>query len=100
MLKRFLIPLAAAFALAASAFYAQPAAAASWIGGAATATHTAQTELSDVVDVRHRRSWRRYAWGVPFVLPYTYYAYPSWHYRYFGPYKRRCAYTAYGYSCW
>ncbi|HEY7458611.1 MAG TPA: hypothetical protein VH765_07655 [Xanthobacteraceae bacterium] len=102
MLKRILIPVAGAFALAIYAFAPQPASAAS-LGSGAAAAQAAEADLSNVVDV-HRRYYRRYAWGAPFaVAPYAYYgAYggPSWHYRYFGPHKRRCGYTYWGYTCW
>jgi hypothetical protein len=104
MLKRILISAAGAAALAAYAFAPQPAAAASWIGGAAAAARTAPVDLSDVTNVhyRYRRHVRHYLWGAPFAFaPYAYYyPSPSWHYRYFGPHKRRCGYTYYGYTCW
>jgi hypothetical protein len=103
MLKRILIPAAGAFALAAIAFSPQSASAANLVSGA-TAAQAAEADLSNVVDV-HRRHWRRHAWwGVPFVAaPFAYYgAYggPGWHYQYYGPHKRRCGYTRWGYTCW
>ena len=102
MLKPALIPAAGAFALAAIAFSPQSATAANLAGGA-TAAQAAEADLSNVVDV-HRRHWRRHArWGVPFVaapLAYGYYGGPGWHYQYYGPHKRRCGYTRWGYTCW
>jgi hypothetical protein len=103
MLKRILIPAAAALALAAFAFSPQPVAAANLAGGSA-ATKAAEADLSNIVDV-HRRYWRRYGlWGAPFVAaPFAYYGYyggPGWHYQYYGPHRRRCGYTRWGYTCW
>ena len=105
MLKRIALPAAGAFALAAIAISPEPAAA-SWIGGAA-ATQTAQSDLSAVVDVRHRRHSRYHGfwWGAPLALaPFAYYSNPGWQYQYFGPHKRRCGYTWYHgrqvYTCW
>jgi hypothetical protein len=105
MLKRTFIPIAGAIALATVAFIPQQTAAANLAAGA-TAAQAAEADLSNVVDV-HRRYYRRHAWwGVPFVAaPLAYGAYgsyggPGWHYRYFGPHKRRCGHTYYGYTCW
>lgn len=106
MLNRTLIAAAGALALAAFALSPQSTSAAPLAGGAA-ATQAAQADLSNVVDV-HRRYWRgRYAWrAAPFaVAPFAYYgAYggggPGWEYRYFGPHKRRCGYSYWGYTCW
>jgi hypothetical protein len=98
MLKRILIPAAGALALATFALSPHSATAANLAGGAAAA-QTAEVDLSSIVDVRHRRHWRRHVWwGAPAY--YGYYGGPGWHYRYFGPHKRRCAYTYGGYSCW
>jgi hypothetical protein len=103
MLKRLLIPAAGALALAAFALSPQSAAAANLAAGA-SAAQAAEADLSNVVDVRHRR-WRRHIWwGAPLVAaPFAYYGYhggPGWHYQYFGPHKRRCGYTRWGYTCW
>lgn len=104
MLKRTLILAAGVFALAAFALSPQPATAASWAGGAA-APQAAEADLSNVIDVHRRgRHWRRNIWwGAPVVAaPFAYGAYggPGWQYQYFGPHKRRCGYTRWGYTCW
>jgi hypothetical protein len=101
MLKRTLILAAGAFALAAFALSPQSATAAS-LGGGAAAAQAAEADLSNVVDV-HRRWRRRIWWGAPLVVaPFAYGAYagPGWHYQYYGPHRRRCGYTRWGYTCW
>jgi len=107
MLKRTLISAAGALAFAAFALSPQSATAASWAGSAASAAQTAEADLSNVIDVHRRGHWRRHVWrGAPLVVaPYAYGAYgayggPGWHYQYFGPHKRRCGYTRWGYTCW
>jgi hypothetical protein len=105
MLKPALISAAGALALAVFALSPQSATAASLAGGA-SAAQAAEADLSNVVDVHRRgRHWRRHIWwGAPLVAaPFAYYGYnggPGWHYQYFGPHKRRCGYTRWGYTCW
>jgi hypothetical protein len=103
MLKQIALPAASAFALAAIALSPAPASA-SWISGAAATAQTAQAGLSNVIDVHRRRHSHRYHgfwWGAPLAFaPYAYYSNPGWHYQYFGPHKRRCGYTHWGYTCW
>ena len=103
MLKRTLIPAAGAFALAAIALSPQSATAANWPAAQPLPKprklicRTSWTFIA-------RRHWRRHAWwGAPFVaapLAYGAYGGPGWHYQYYGPHKRRCGYTRWGYTCW
>ena len=104
MLKRTLILAAGGFALAVLTLSPQSATAASWSGGA-SAPQAAGADLSNVIDVHRRgRHWRRHIWwGAPLVVaPFAYGAYggPGWHYQDYGPHKRRCGYTRWGYTCW
>ena len=104
MLKRLLMPAAAALIFGAVSAIPQPAAAATFISGAATATQSNAQTVSDVVEVRrrgrhhrahrHHRRWRG----------------PSFSYgRYYAPrayYARRCGYVVRPhrgrvvYRCW
>ena len=85
MLKRLLMPAAAALIFGAVSAIPQPAAAATFISGAATATQSNAQTVSDVVEVRrrgrhyrahrHHRRWRApsYSFG-HYYAPRAYYA--------------------------